>query len=99
MVATARMAERRLAVAQNQAKEATPRAMPKMRALRVGTAWVARGRALVRFITASMSASATQLRALAEPAAMAPPKRVASTSHTEGMPRWARSMAGMVVTR
>jgi hypothetical protein len=39
------------------------------------------------------------LTAFAAPAAIAPPNRVASTSHGDGIPRSARTMAGTVVIR
>ena len=72
--------------------------MPNTSALRVGTLCLGSGRERVRFITASMSASATQFSALAEPAAMVPPNNVANTSHGDGMPRAASIIAGTVVT-
>jgi hypothetical protein len=45
-----------------------------------------------------MSASSTQFSALALPAAMLPPKRVARINHSDGTPRAASNIAGMVVT-
>ena len=64
----------------------------------VGTVWVASGRRAVRFISWSMSASATQFSVLALAAAIIPPSSVARISHSETWPRWASSIAGMVVT-
>jgi hypothetical protein len=44
-----------------------------------------------------MSASTKQLRAFADPAARVPPVSVQAISHSGGRPRWARSIAGIVV--
>jgi len=52
----------------------------------------------VRFITASISASATQLSTLALAAAAVPPNSVANTSHGDGIPLAASIIAGTVVT-
>ena len=80
-----------------------PSTSPKIRACVFGTWSVASGRASVRFILASMSASTTQFSACALAAATAPPTSVANTSHTDG--RWppgprrpARNIAGTVTT-
>ena len=62
------------------------------------TSCLTSGRDFVRFITASMSASITQLSALALPAAMVPPTSTANTVHGEGKPRAARNIAGRAVT-
>jgi hypothetical protein len=48
---------------------------------------------------ASMSRSRYMLIELADPAATAPPARVARISHGEGSPLAARSIAGTVVIR
>ncbi len=45
-----------------------------------------------------MSASTTQLSALALPAESAPPTNVATTSHSGGTPCWARNITGTVVS-
>ena len=82
----------------SHANDSTPSVIPNTSALRVGTGCFGSGRDDVRFITASMSASATQFSALAEPAAMVPPNSVANTSHGDGMPRSASIIAGTVVT-
>jgi len=66
--------------------------------LRTGTAARARGRRAVRFISLSMSASATQLRVLAPPAAIIPPINVLRISNGFTAPRWASSIAGIAVT-
>jgi hypothetical protein len=98
MAATASNAARRLVVGHSHANDSAPSVTPNTSALRVGTWCLGSGRDAVRFITASMSASATQLSALAEPAAMVPPNSVANTSHGDGMPRSASIIAGTVVT-
>ena len=49
--------------------EATPMTIPKIRALRGATVWRGSGRRRVRRIFSSMSASMTQLKVLALPAA------------------------------
>jgi len=59
---------------------------------------VAIGRCAVRFINLSVSLSITMLKAFALPAAKVPPRIVAIDSPTEGMPFWARTRAGKVVT-
>ncbi len=46
----------------------------------------------------SMSASTTQLSALALPAESVPPTTVATTSHADGTPCSARNMIGTVVS-
>ena len=58
----------------------------------------ASGRRAVRFITLSMSASATQFSVLAPAAASMPPISVLRISSGSTVPRSASSMAGMVVT-
>ncbi len=75
------------------------RAKAKIRAWRGVTAPVTSGRRLVRSMTLSMSRSTYMLVALAPPAARAPPTRVATTSQSEGIPPWATTMVGTVVTR
>jgi hypothetical protein len=70
---------------------------PKITAARVEMVPVTRGRLAVRFISASMSRSMTQLSVLAAPADNVPPTRVARTNHPDGMPRSARTMTGTVV--
>jgi hypothetical protein len=84
MVATANPAASRLVVSHSQPNDATPSASPNASAERTGSWWRTSGLALVRFITASMSASTTQFRAFALPAAIEPPTSVASTSHGSG---------------
>ena len=64
----------------------------------MGTAARASGRRAVRFITLSMSASATQFSVLAPPAASMPPIRVLRISSGFTVPRWASSIAGIAVT-
>ncbi len=59
---------------------------------------VTSGRCRVRCMSLSMSRSSTMLRALAPPAASAPPVSVATMSQTEGRPPWATTMVGSVVT-
>ena len=81
-----------------QPNETTPSTTPKTSALRVGTGRLTSGRALVRFITASMSASTTQLSAFALPAASVPPTSVASTSQRRRDAALASNIAGTVVT-
>src|SRR5215211_7975491 len=105
MVAAASTAASGLVVNHSQPNEAAPSARPKISADRTGNCWRTSGLALVRFITASMSASTTQLSAFALPAAIAPPASVASTSHGSGsaapagptVVRYASSIAGTVV--
>ena len=75
-----------------------PSARPNTSACRGGTWPCASGRRAVRFILTSMSASATQFSACALAAAIAPPRRVANTRPTGGIPRWARNIAGTVTT-
>ncbi len=70
-------------------------------ARRPAHAWSARSPApaavgAVRFITLSMSASATQFRVLAPAAASSPPTRVLRMSSGSTVPRCASSIAGMV---
>ncbi|SKU52730.1 Uncharacterised protein [Mycobacteroides abscessus subsp. abscessus] len=98
MVATASRPDSRLAVHHNHAKAPTPSTTPKIRALRVVTEDMASGRRAVRFITLSISASATQFRVLALAAAMTPPSSVFRMSSGFTSPRSANSIAGMVVT-
>ncbi len=59
---------------------------------------VTSGRRLVRSMIASMSRSKTILNALAPPAANVPPMRVATMSHSPGMPLAATTIVGIVVT-
>ncbi|SKV56550.1 Uncharacterised protein [Mycobacteroides abscessus subsp. massiliense] len=75
-MATASTPDSRLAVHHSQAKAPTPSTIPKTRALRVVTVDVASGRRAVRFMTLSISASATQFSVLALAAAMMPPSSV-----------------------
>ncbi len=97
MVATAKTAASRLVVVQSTTNEATPRDTANTSAC-VREIWSrTSGRLLVRFITESMSASMTQFSALALPAAIVPPTRVHRTSQSDGTPRWASSIAGIVV--
>ena len=56
------------------------------------------GRRDVRRILVSMSASKTQLSALALPADSVPPTTVATTSHSGGTSCAARNMTGTVVS-
>ena len=98
MVAAARWADNRLVVHHNQKNEATDSASPKISAWLRGTVARASGRPAVRFMTLSMSASATQFRALAPPAASMPPKRVLRIRTRSTEPRLASSIAGIVVT-
>ena len=71
--------------------------IPKISAARGVTVCRASGRDRVRRISASISASTTQLSAFALPAASVPPTRVASTSVRAGTSRCAANIAGMVV--
>ncbi len=98
MVAAARCAESMLVVHHSQKNEATDSASPNTRAWLRGTVARASGRPAVRFITLSMSASATQFRVLAPPAASMPPNRVLRISTRSTEPRSASSIAGIVVT-
>ena len=91
-------AESRLTVSAIQANEATDSATPKISAFRGDTVWRTSGRRRVRRMMSSMSRSTYWLMAFAPPAASVPPKTVASISQGEGMPRWARTMVGTVVT-
>ena len=83
----------------SQKNDATDSASPNTRAWLRGTVARASGRRSVRFITLSMSASATQFSALAPAAASIPPNRVLAMSSGSTVPRLASSIAGMVVTR
>jgi len=87
-----------LVVHHSQKKEPTVNTSPSTRALRVGTASLASGRRAVRFISLSMSASATQLSVLAPPAAIIPPINVLRISSGFTLPRWASNIAGIAVT-
>jgi hypothetical protein len=98
MVATASRPESRLVVHHSQKNEPTDSTRPNTSALRVGTDARANGRRAVRFITLSMSASATQFSVLAPAAASKPPTRVFRMSSGSTVPRCANSMAGMAVT-
>ncbi|CKU09684.1 Uncharacterised protein [Mycobacterium tuberculosis] len=64
----------------SQKNEITVNVNPSANAFRVGTASRAKGRRAVRFITLSISASATQLSVLAPAAAIIPPTSVLSMS-------------------
>jgi hypothetical protein len=98
MAATDSPAASQFVVSPSHTALIAPSASPKISALRGGTWPFASGRRAVRFITASMSASTTQLSAWALAAAAAPPRSVATISHTDGIPRWARNIAGTVTT-
>ena len=52
----------------------------------------------MRFIRRSMSRSRTMFRALAPPAARAPPTMVSAMSETDGTPLRATNIVGRVVT-
>ena len=71
--------------------------MPNTSAARGVTVCRASGRDRVRRITASMSASTTQFRAFALPAAKVPPTRVAASRPIDGTCRCAANIAGIVV--
>ena len=73
--------------------------MANTRALRGVISPVTSGRFWVRSMIVSMSRSMTMLVALAPAAARVPPTRVAKISQISGMPRWATTMVGTVVTR
>ena len=88
----------RFVVHHSQQNETAVSTSPNTRALRVGTAARASGRRAVRFITLSMSASATQFSVLAPPAASIPPISVLTISSGCTVPRWASSIAGIAVT-
>ena len=98
MVAAARWAESILVVHHSQKNDPTDSARPNTRAWLRGTVARASGRRSVRFITLSISASATQFSVLAPPAASIPPTRVLRIRIRSAEPREASSMAGMVVT-
>ena len=98
MVETASTPDNRFVVHHNQKNEPTDSTRPKINALRVGTVSRASGRSAVRFITLSISASATQFRVLAPAAASMPPISVFAISSGLTTPRSANSIAGMVVT-
>ena len=87
-----------LVVHHSQKNDATDNARPNTRAWLRGTVARASGRAAVRFITLSISASATQFSVFAPPAASMPPKRVFRISTRSTDPRVASSIAGIVVT-
>ena len=67
-------------------------------AARVDTTCRGSARRRVRRIRSSMSASYTQLSALALPADRVPPTTVATTRPSGGTPRWARNITGTVVS-
>ncbi len=98
MAETARTAESRFTARASSTKAATSKVRAKTSAALGVMAPVTNGRALVRFISLSMSRSTTMLMALAPPAASAPPARVATISQSEGRPRLATTMVGKVVT-
>src|SRR5690625_3406175 len=89
----------RLTSSANHRTEPKPRATANTLAARTETMPVTRGRCFVRFMSRSMSRSKIMLNVLAEPAAAAPPMRVATTSHRPGQPPAARNIVGIVVTR
>ena len=91
--------ESRLVVHHSQKNEPTLNTSPSTRALRVGTAARASGRRAVRFISLSISASATQLSVLAPPAANIPPISVLRINSGFTWPRSASSIAGIAVTK
>lgn len=82
----------------SQQNDVTVSTRPKINACRVGTVALASGLRAVRFMTLSMSASATQFSVLAPAAASMPPTRVFRISSGSTVPRSANNMAGMVVT-
>lgn len=82
----------------SQKNDATDSTSPNTSACRVGTVSRASGRSAVRFITLSMSASATQFSVFAPAAASPPPMRVFRIRIGFTDPRSANSMAGIVVT-
>jgi hypothetical protein len=82
----------------SQANASTLRPMPNQSALFAPTAWRGRGRWRVRRMMSSMSRSNHMLIAFAPPAARVPPKTTATMSQSDGMPRWARTIVGTVVT-
>ena len=88
----------RLVVSHSQKNDPTDSTRPKISAWRVGTDARASGLFAVRFITLSMSASATQFRVLAPAAASRPPTRVLRMSSGSTEPRCASSIAGIAVT-
>ena len=94
----ASVAASRLVVAHSQTKAKISSPMPNRSACSGVTRPSGNGRPCVRFIFWSMSRSQTQLMVLAPPAASVPPNSTVSTSHGEGTPRSARTMAGTVVT-
>ena len=98
MAETASTAESRLTASHSSKNAATSSERAKTRAAVGVTAPVTSGRLRVRCISLSMSRSTYMLMALAPPAARAPPTRVATMRVTEGMPRWATTMVGRVVT-
>ena len=82
----------------SQKNEPTDNASPNTSAWLRGTVAVANGLRSVRFIILSMSASATQFSVLAPAAASRPPTSVLRISSGSTVPRWASSIAGIVVT-
>ena len=87
MVAPARCADSRLVVHHSQKNEPTDNASPNISACVRGTVARASGRRAVRFITLSMSASATQFSVLAPAAASMPPNRVFAINSGSTVPR------------
>ena len=83
---------------QRKKKAVASRQIAKVSAARGVIAPVTRGRPLVRCISRSMSRSTYMLMALAPPAAMVPPRTVATMSQTDGSPRSATIIVGTVVT-
>ena len=98
MVAMASSPDSRFVVRQSQQNDPTLSTSPSISAFRVGSAARASGRRAVRFITLSISASATQLSVLAPPAASIPPINVLRISSGFTWPRSASSIAGIAVT-
>ena len=84
-------------VSAKKMKLATPRALAKSSAAPTLIRPVTSGRAAVRAICASISASMMQLKTLALAALSVPPTSVAAISVSGGNPRAASSIAGIVV--
>ncbi len=102
MVATTSRPARRFARHHNHRNDPRPSTTPNTKALRVGTAWRARGRSAVRFITLSMSASTTQLSAFALAAPIHPPNRCSGSGRCRrchGRRRASRELSRRAATR
>ena len=84
-------------VSARKIKLATPRMLANSRAAPTLICPVTKGRAAVRAILASMSASTMQLKTLALAALRVPPTSVAAISASGGKPCAARNIAGTVV--